>query len=216
MTQEPPIRIAINVMRARLTVVGFNIAIVSFQISELVEMAGGISVPGLEHAIHFRADMALFIALAFSLLSLVAFISSSAIDETGTCDHWSFIVGDILMYLGLANTVTGFFSPLNQEFWLVVKQLPSLEQQIAMFRQSILILGSLAWVAAIYVGPIVTLVRSPFHKHTNLSLLLMYILSLIMMVWFNHQVYSFELINSSDNLLYSYTFFYEFLQPILW
>ncbi len=30
-----PVRVAVNVMRARLTVIGFNIAIVSFQINQL-------------------------------------------------------------------------------------------------------------------------------------------------------------------------------------
>ncbi|RLC11328.1 MAG: hypothetical protein DRI24_18945, partial [Deltaproteobacteria bacterium] len=30
-----PVRVAVNVMRARLTVIGFNIAIVSFQITQL-------------------------------------------------------------------------------------------------------------------------------------------------------------------------------------
>ena len=30
-----PVRVAVNVMRARLTVIGFNIAIVSFQIVHL-------------------------------------------------------------------------------------------------------------------------------------------------------------------------------------
>ncbi|WP_220718761.1 hypothetical protein [Agarivorans litoreus] len=216
MTDTPRIRIAINVMRARLTVVGFNIAIVSFQISDLAKMAGGMPVPGLDHAIHFRADMALFMALAFSLLSLVAFISSSAIDEAGTCDHWSFIVGDLLMYLGLANTVTGFFSPLSQEFLLVAKQWPAQELPIAMFRKSIMILGSLAWFSAIYLGPAVTLIRSPFHQRINVILLVVYVLLLIMVFWINYQVYLFEVINTVGITFSPIKFLYEFIQPVVW
>ena len=34
------VRVAVNVMRARLTVLGFNIAIVSFQISQLNRALG--------------------------------------------------------------------------------------------------------------------------------------------------------------------------------
>lgn len=37
---DTPVRIAVNVMRACLTVIGFNIAIVSFQISQLYRMSG--------------------------------------------------------------------------------------------------------------------------------------------------------------------------------
>ena len=62
-----PVRVAVNVMRARQTVVGFNIAIVSFQIAQISRLPGGLKVSGLEHAIHLRADIALFTALALAL-----------------------------------------------------------------------------------------------------------------------------------------------------
>ncbi len=75
------VRVAVNVMRARLTVIGFNIAIVSFQIVNLYGISGGIEVPGVDHAVHVGADMALFMALALSLIALVAFIMSSEYDE---------------------------------------------------------------------------------------------------------------------------------------
>ncbi len=42
-----PVRVAVNVMRARLTVLGFNIAIVSFQIAQLYRVSGGLKVPGI-------------------------------------------------------------------------------------------------------------------------------------------------------------------------
>ena len=76
-----PVRVAVNVMRARLTVIGFNIAIVSFQITQLYRTSGGLRVPGIDHAVHVEADMALFMALALSVLALVAFIMSSAYDQ---------------------------------------------------------------------------------------------------------------------------------------
>jgi hypothetical protein len=78
-----PVRVAVNVMRARLTVIGFNIAIVSFQIAQLYRVSGGLRVPGVDHAVHLGADMSLFMALALSLVALVAFIMSGAFDEVG-------------------------------------------------------------------------------------------------------------------------------------
>jgi len=39
-------------MRARLTVIVFNIAVVSFQLDRLKSLPGGVDVPGLENSIH--------------------------------------------------------------------------------------------------------------------------------------------------------------------
>ena len=46
-TREP-VRVAINVMRARLTILGFNLMIITFQIRELSDLGGGVpGDPGL-------------------------------------------------------------------------------------------------------------------------------------------------------------------------
>ncbi|MGV2986054.1 hypothetical protein ACE1OE_00315 [Vibrio sp. E150_011] len=216
MTDTLRIGIAINVMRARLTVVGFNIAIVSFQISELLNMKGGISVPGLTHTVHFRADMALFLSLACSLLAIVAFLNSCAIDDTGTCDHWSFIVGDLLMYFGLANAVTGFFAPLNEQFLLAIQLAPSQEIQITIFRKAIYYLGATAWFVTLYIGPLVTLIRSPFPKTINRYLGLSYILMLAAITWLNYQAFVFEAFNTQTKGLAIPHYLSELFQPIVW
>ena len=75
---DDQVRVAVNVMRARLTVIGFNIAIVSFQIANLYRSSGGLEVPGVDHAVHVGPSMALFMALGLSLIALVAYIMSSA------------------------------------------------------------------------------------------------------------------------------------------
>ena len=74
-----PVRIAVNMMRARLTVIGLNIAIVSFQIAQL-KATSGLKVPELGYAVHVGADLPLFMALALSLIALMVFIMSSAMD----------------------------------------------------------------------------------------------------------------------------------------
>ena len=94
------VRVAVNVMRARLTVIGFNIAIVSFQIAQLGRAAGGLSVPGIERSVHVVADLQLFMALGLSLIALPTFIMSSEFDEVGSCTHWSLMAGDRVFVLG--------------------------------------------------------------------------------------------------------------------
>ncbi|GGB20822.1 hypothetical protein [Agarivorans gilvus] len=210
------VHIAVNVMRARLTLISFNIAIVSFQLSQRFNMAGGIDIPGFNHPLHFRVSMALLLALALSLLAVVAFISSSALDEVGACDHWSFILGDLFMYLALANTVTGFFSPLNDSLNLVVQQIPAQASQAELLRKAVFYLGSVAWLAAIYLGPLVSLLRSPFSKRLNLRMALLYVGLLLVMFWLNYQVELFELSNSGSASLLLPRFVFEFFQPLVW
>lgn len=211
-----PVHIAINVMRARLTIIGFNIAIVSFELSQRFNMAGGIDIPGFNHPLHFRVSMALLLALALSLLAVVAFISSSALDEVGACDHWSFIVGELLMYLALANSITGFFSPLNDSLNLVVQQMPEQVSQAQLLRRAVFYLGSVAWLAAIYLGPLVSLLRSPFSRRLNLGMALSYVGLLLMMFWLNYQVVLFELTSKDGPSFGLPRFIVEFFQPLVW
>ncbi|MGD9019090.1 MAG: hypothetical protein PVF84_02505 [Desulfuromonadales bacterium] len=161
------VRVAVNVMRSRLTLIGFNIAIVSFQMVFLNRLSGGMNVPGIDHNVHLGADMALFMSMALSLIAMVAFISSCALDEVGVCNHWSLVAGDLLMYLGLAHTATGFFVPLIRTLENFASRLPESAPEIAVLQGAIVVVGGVAWFATTYVGPVVSLLRSPFPPSSN-------------------------------------------------
>ncbi|GEA51818.1 hypothetical protein VIN01S_26220 [Vibrio inusitatus NBRC 102082] len=209
-------RIAINVMRSRLTVVGVNVAVVSFQVPQLFKLKGGVVIPGIDHSIHFRADIALLMALVFSLLALVAFIASTSLDEVGYCDHWSFIAGDLLMYLGLANAITGFISPLHQTFQMALQSASVQDLNLAMLGSIITVFGSIIWFATFYIGPIVTLKRSPFSRMGNLGLSLGYVVLLLIVFWVFHQAVNIELSVLSNQEKVVIPYYYELLQPLLW
>ena len=100
-------------MRARLTVIGFTIAVVSFQLVRLKSLPGGVDFSGLENPIHVGSHVSLLLALPVSIAAIVGYIFSSEYDEIGTCSSWSIVAGDLLMYMGLALTIAGFFSPLD-------------------------------------------------------------------------------------------------------
>jgi hypothetical protein len=187
-----PVRVAVNVMRARLTVIGFNIAIVSFQIGNLYGISGGLRVPGVDHAVHVEADIALFMALALSLIALVAFIMSSAYDEVGVCTHWLLVAGDLLMYLALAHTVAGFFQPWNAALEIFATKVPDQARQIGTLHAAMAIAGGTAWFLAAYAGPVVALVRSPFQRHTNIALGFAYLVLLFVLAWVNAQAVRME------------------------
>ena len=211
-----PVRIAVNVMRARLTVIGFNIAIVSFQLVHLYGLSGGIRVPGMDHAVHLTADAALLMALALSLCALVAFIISSSLDEVGLCTHWSLVAGDLLMYLGLAHTVAGFFAPLGASINVFATHFPRNASEISILHAALSIAGGAAWFLATYVGPVVSLLRSPFPRRTNIALSVAYLISLIALCWVNSLAASVEAAGTADEIGLIMGILRELVQPFRW
>ncbi len=211
-----PVRVAVNVMRARLTVIGFNIAIVSFQIVNLYEVSGGLRVPGVDHAVHVEANMALFMALALSLIALVAFIMSSAYDEVGVCTHWLLVAGDLLMYLALAHTVAGFFQPWNAALQIFAIKVPDQATQIGILHAAMAIAGGAAWFLAAYAGPVVALVRSPFQRHTNIALGFAYLVLLFVLAYVNAHALRVAAAGAGDVPGLIISVLRELVQPFRW
>jgi len=211
-----PVRVAVNVMRARLTVIGFNIAIVSFQIVQLNRVWGGVRVPGMDHAVRVGADMALFMALALSLIALVAFIMSSAYDEVGVCTHWSLVAGDLLTYLALAQTVAGFFAPMTTSIEIFSAKLPDQASEIALLHTASLVAGGVAWFLATYAGPAISLVSSPFQHRTNIALGIAYLAVLLALSWVSSHAMRVEAAVSGDAPGLIFSVLRELVQPFRW
>jgi hypothetical protein len=211
-----PVRVAVNVMRARLTVIGFNIAIVSFQIAQLYRVSGGLRVPGVDHTVHLGADMSLFMALALSLIALVAFIMSGAFDEVGYCTHWTLVAGDLLMYLALAHTVAGFFAPLTASIEIFSAKLPDQASEIAILHTASLVAGGVAWFLATYAGPVISLVRSPFPRRTNIVLGAAYLVVLLALSWVSSHAMRVEATGSGDEASLVMSILIELVQPFSW
>jgi len=210
------VRVAVNVMRARLTIIGFNITIVTFMVVLLDNIAGGIVVPGESNPVHVGASMALFMGLALSFLSMLAFIMSSTFDEIGYCTHWSLVAGDLLMYLALAQTIAGFFGPLTNSIDIFSSELPGLTSDISILHAAPLIIGGLAWFFATYLGPIVALIRSPFPLNTNIALGFGYMILVVMLAWVSSHAVRVEEAVSGDGQRVVFKVLMELFQPLRW
>ncbi len=211
-----PVRVATNVMRARLTVIGFNIAVVSFQIAQLYSAADGFKVPGVGHAVHVVADMHLFIAMGLSVFAMLAFIMSCELDEVGFCTHWALVAGDLLMYLALAQTLAGFFAPLAITIEKVAATLPDKALEFNTFKFASIAAGGGAWFLATYAGPLVSLMRSPFHRRTNIALGIAYLLVLLVLCWITAQAVRVESAVSGDEPGLIFSVLRELVQPLRW
>ena len=211
-----PVRVGVNVMRARLTIIGFNIAIVSFQIAMLNRVPGGVRVPGLEHRVHVEADIALFIALALSLVAMIAYIMSSAFDEVGYCTHWMLVAGDLLMYLALAHTVAGFFGPAIAELEIYAAKLQSHAWEWSIIHAAMIVVGGTVWFLATYAGPVVSLLRSPFHSRTNIALGVAYLATLLALAWVNAQAFRVATLAAAGEPGLIVSVLRELVQPLRW
>jgi len=181
-TREP-VRVAVNVMRARLTILGFNLAIITFQLSNMRTLEGGIMLPGIDFPVDMAAAAALFLGLAMSLTAMVAFIASGQLDPVGVCNHWSLLLGDLLMYVALSQTVAGFFGPFLFTMGQVSLAELAAAQEFANIHAAVTIAGAVAWAAAHYLGPVVSLFRSPFGRRTTVALGGVYLLLVLLIAW---------------------------------
>lgn len=213
---QQPVRIAVNVMRARLTVIGFNIAIVSFQIGQIPLLSGGVNLPAVDHPVHVLADIELYMALALSIISLIAFIMSCEFDEVGVCSHWSILIGDLLMYMALAYTLAGFFSPLGSVIRNVAETLEGMKHQAFALQKTVVITGGFAWFLAMYAGPVVTLCRSPFSLRCSAILGTLYVVLVVTMAWVTAQAEIIEALQSDMSRSMVERILWQLVQPLTW
>jgi hypothetical protein len=162
-------------MRARLTVIGFNIAVVSFQLIRLKSLPGGVDVSGFENPIHVGSSVSLLLAIPVSMAAIVGYIFSSEYDETGTCTSWSIVAADLLMFMGLALTIAGFFSPLDDSLDIMAAGVSGQSVHMTVLHDSLLLTGGISWFLAAYVGPVRALWQSPFPRLTNTWLTIAYL-----------------------------------------
>jgi hypothetical protein len=211
-----PALVAVNVMRTRVTVVGFNIAIIAFQLAELQHMTTGrIDLPSIGRAIHFDADIALFMALALSVTALVAFVTSSAYDPVGVCTHWSLVAGDLLMYLALAETAAAFFEPLMQALALTANDFSQHQPAFQAVYLAMLIAGGTAWFLTSYVGPVIALLRSPFGTARTLVLTMFYIALILALAWVRANSSTLQS-SREDNNTVDGSIWIELAAPLSW
>ncbi len=211
-----PAVVAVNVMRTRVTVVGFNIAIITFQLAELHRVTTGrIVLPSIGKAIHFDADIALFMALALSVTALVAFVGSSAYDPVGLCTHWSLVAGDLLMYLALAETTAAFFEPLMRTLAITASDFQPHPAAFAAVYFALLAAGGTAWFLTSYVGPVIALLRSPFGAARTFVLAVFYITLILALAWVRTNTDTLQSSRDNDRTAAN-SFWSELAAPLGW
>ena len=201
-------------MRARLTVIGFNIAVVSFQLERLRIMPGGVDIPGFQNPFHAGSYVSLLLAIPVSMAAIVGYIFSSEYDEIGTCTSWSIVAADLLMYLGLACTIAGFFSPLSLVLGIVKANPGSQSIHLILVTESLILAGGISWFLAAYVGPIRALSKSPFPRVINFCLASAYLIVFGLLGFITASANAVDTHSASAITLAQWLM--EFAQPFRW
>ena len=209
------VRIAINVMRARLTVVGFNLAVITFQLGAVPRLPGAVPLPEIGRAVHLTAEITLLLGLALSVIAMICFIMSSAFDPQGSCDHWTLLAGDLFMYLGLAQSVAGFFQPFGGVLDAIGAPPAGAQVGLNAIYTAVIVSGGAAWLAATYVGPVVSLLRSPFGRPATLGLAIVYVLLLGAVAFVSAESRRFEAAHIGTNPA-AISMFGELFKPMRW
>lgn len=216
--------VALNVTRTRVTVLAFNLTIISVMLS--IKVTGGeLGQQGV--LAHLSSTAALFVGFCLTLLGLWWLLVSQNLDAEGLSHPWSFTLGSITVYLALSQTVTAFM----HEYLLTVKtsiemvlpaavKEPQLLAQYEAFGNSALLIllgiGGAAWVLMTYVAPLVTVLRSPVHRRGRWLLAGYYVALQAPIHWVYANAWYLATVPSGRSESLSVLFALQYMQPVLW
>ena len=99
--------IALNVSRARLTILGFALMINVFAIQNVLAFAGGFTFEKIVLELHILVS--LFASVGIGSVSAVLFLISERFDPTGDSDVGIFAFAEMAMFIALSQTISGLF-----------------------------------------------------------------------------------------------------------
>ena len=94
--------------------------------------------------------------------------------------------------------------------------LPNKASEIHILKSAAIGTGGAAWFLAVYVGPLVSLVRSPFHRRTNIALGTAYLVVVLVLCWVSAQTVHMEAAVPGDEPGLIISILRELFQPLRW
>jgi hypothetical protein len=214
-----------NVTRTRVTVLGFNFTIVIFLSGFIV----GNSGHPIELAIwyHLNEFVALFSGLLIGFFALYLYLFSQDLDFEGGSGIWSFTFAEVLMYIALAQTLSGaaqyftvMLSNAIDNFPSLVSQetFPTVEFDYAASYIKLLLfwISSIAWLFFVYFAPIFAVCSNPLSWKRKIPILLFYLSILSIVFLIAAQVHYLKALNQTQTMGIFNLFINQFFQPQQW
>lgn len=216
--------VALNVTRTRVTVLSFNLTIISVMLS--IKVAGG-ELDQHDVLAHLSSTSALFVGFCLTLLGLWWLLVSQNLDAEGLSQPLTFTLGAITTYLALSQTVTAFMheylvalqTGVETALSGAVEGMQSLARFEHLSHSALLILvgiGGATWILMTYVAPLVTVLRGPVSGHRRWLIVVYYVAlqAPIHWVYANAWLLGTGPAGHSQNL--PMLFALQYMQPVLW
>ena len=210
--------IALNVSRARLTVLGFSLAVNVFAIGNVLSFSGG-AVSELI-ILELNILVVLLGSVATGTVASVLFLLSERFDTKGHSDVGIFAIAEMTMYLSLAQTLNG----LSQEFLNLfalnlgayASSTAELQAASARLESVALWVAASAWAFLAYVAPIWSLAKIPRQWSKKLGYLGYYFVLLLVLFYFDAVAVQITSLSVGIEQSLGELFFKQFWMPLTW
>lgn len=224
MGSDTGIGIALNVTRTRVTVLVFNLTIISLMLSTIVPRGGAAEYHSIAHLTSYAS---LFVGFCLTLVGILWLLFSQNLDAQGLSRPWPFALGTMTTYLALSQTVTAFM----HEYLLGLKSVveaslpgPSDTSQSLVLSETIgnipllflLVMGSALWILITYAAPLSTILRSPVHGSHRWVFAAYYFALQVPIYWVYASAWHLQYAPADDSTNLLRLFGLQFVQPLLW
>ena len=216
--------IALNVTRTRVTVLVFNLTIISVMLS----MIGGWGTTGDQAvAAHLTSFVALFAGFCLTILGIFWLLDSQDWDAQGLSRPRPFTLGAMTTYLALSQTVTAFMHEylLGIEFAAiaarsgVAESAESLVSRGALGDTALLVLfvmGGAIWVLTTYIAPLMAGIKGSLHGGPRWVFAGYYFALQAPIYWVYARAWHLQYVPVDQPMNMPSLFALQFVQPLLW
>jgi hypothetical protein len=221
---DPNISIALNVSRARLTVIGFMLTIDIFAL--------GIFLSSREHQVSLKiiSDLSVFYALVASLcvgtVAALLMLVSERFDPQGNSDVGIFGIAEMTMFVAIVQTISGISSGFIAIFQHNLGEpafsalgIPGTGELIAAsesFRGMVFWLISLCWIFIVYIAPFWSLSRMPCKPLRKIFFAVYYLALTAVAFMLSAYAMNIEMLAHGESVGVARLFLLNFWAPDLW
>ena len=222
---DHPTDIHLNVGRSRLTILSIALALFLFGAGLFVSLGRQYDVRPVW--IFLTSFVPITLGFALTLASLLIFLLSQRLGARGSCEIWSFCCGELLMYLALAQAlsgclqnfviaIAGVLGVTPQELALapdVAREVGELSSRLSGL---LLLATGLVWGFVIYVAPVLFLLRIGIPRNGKRLLGAGYVVLLLVVFWISAFPYQIKARSAGRSGTLGGYFVSQFWQPALW
>lgn len=214
--------IALNVTRTRVTILVFNLTIISLMLSMLGQNHGLVDGWLTTITTHLTTFVALFVGFCLTIFGLFWLLRSQNWDAEGLSNPRSFTFGAITTYLALSQTITAFIHEYlhlfdSIEVGAVHDALSAVQADTynLMF-YTLMVMGGGIWFLINYFAPLMAGIKGSVHVGQRWVFVGYYFALQIPAYWVYARAWQLQLDSAGHSMNLLKLFALQFIQPVLW